>query len=60
MSHILFAPEGRLAAGGVKQNDYLDWCKVAKLMNDGLHLTIDGLNLIRTIKDGMNKGRSKE
>ena len=45
---------------GVKQNDYLDWCRAAKLMNDGSHLTIEGLNLIRTIKDGMNKGRSKE
>ena len=29
-------------------------------MNDGSHLTIEGLNLIRQIKDGMNKGRPKE
>lgn len=43
---------------GVKQTDFLDWCKVAKLMNNGSHLTIEGLNLIRRIKDGMNKGRS--
>lgn len=42
---------------GVKQLDYLDWCKIAKLMTDGSHLTKDGLNLIRTIKSGMNKGR---
>jgi LAGLIDADG DNA endonuclease family protein len=42
---------------GIKQNDFSDWCKVAKLMNDGSHLTIEGLNLIRTIKEGMNKGR---
>ena len=45
---------------GIKQKDFLDWCKVARLMNGGSHLTIEGLNLIRTIKDGMNKGRSKE
>jgi hypothetical protein len=42
---------------GVKQNDFLDWCKTAKLINDGSHLTNDGLNLIRIIKNGMNKGR---
>ena len=42
---------------GIKENDFSDWCKVAKLMNDGSHLTNEGLNLIRTIKDGMNKGR---
>ena len=42
---------------GIKQNDFSDWCKIAKLMNDGSHLTIEGLNLIRTIKNGMNKGR---
>ena len=42
---------------GVKFYDYLDWCKIAKLMNDGSHLTLDGLNLIRKIKTGINKGR---
>jgi hypothetical protein len=31
--------------------------KQQKQMNDGLHLTMEGLKLIRTIKDGMNKGR---
>jgi hypothetical protein len=36
----------------------MDWCKIAKLMNDGSLLTLDGLNLIRTIKSGMNKGRN--
>jgi hypothetical protein len=42
---------------GIKQLDYLDFCKIAKLMADDCHLTIEGLNLIRTIKSGMNKGR---
>ena len=39
---------------GIKQNDFSDWCKIAKLMNDGSHLTVEGLKLIRTIKEGMN------
>jgi len=42
---------------GVKLFDYLDWCKIAKLMNEGTHLTFEGLNLIRQIKSGMNRGR---
>ena len=42
---------------GVKLIDYLDWCKAAKLIKEGLHLTIEGLNLIKEIKSGMNKGR---
>jgi hypothetical protein len=45
---------------GVKQLDYLDWCKVAKLMNNNNHLTDEGLALIRSIKEGMNKGRLKK
>jgi len=42
---------------GVKNLDYLDWSQVAKLMNEGKHLTIEGLDLIRTIKASMNRGR---
>ena len=42
---------------GVKQLDYLDWCKIAKLVNKGSHLTLEGLNKIREIKSGMNTGR---
>lgn len=45
---------------GVKQLDYLDWCKVVKLMNEGQHLRIEGLSLIRAIKEKMNRGRSIE
>lgn len=43
---------------GVKLLDYLDWCKIAKLMMDGTHLTLEGLDLIRKIKSGMNTGRN--
>ena len=42
---------------GVKKNDYLDWCRVARLISNKAHLTQDGLNLIRTIKSGMNSCR---
>jgi hypothetical protein len=42
---------------GVKLFDFLDWCKIAELMSDGSHLTVEGLNLIRTIKSEMNTGR---
>ena len=42
---------------GVKLIDYLDWCKVARLMNEGSHLTEEGIKLIREIKSGMNTGR---
>jgi hypothetical protein len=42
---------------GVKLFDYLDWCEIAKIMIDGKHLTVEGLNLIRSIKSGMNTGR---
>jgi hypothetical protein len=42
---------------GVKLFDYLDWCEIAKLMNDGKHLTVEGLKSIRSIKSGMNTGR---
>jgi len=44
---------------GVKFFDYLDWCNVAKIMSNKAHLTQEGLNLIRTIKSGINKGREK-
>ena len=43
---------------GIKLNDYLDWCKINQLMNNGLHLTNKGLNIIQKIKSGMNKGTS--
>ena len=45
---------------GIKLFDYLDWCKVANIMNKGSHLTIEGLNLIRELKAGMNRGRKYE
>jgi LAGLIDADG endonuclease len=42
---------------GIKQLDFLDFCKIAKIMSEGNHLTSEGLDLIRIIKSGMNTGR---
>ena len=42
---------------GVKHLDFLDFCEVAKLMSKGKHLTTNGLNLIRIIKNRMNTNR---
>lgn len=45
---------------GIKFQDYIDWCKIHKLMLNRSHLTVEGINLIREIKLGMNKGRNSE
>jgi hypothetical protein len=37
--------------------DYRDFCKVVKLINNKSHLTLEGLNFIKNIKLGMNRGR---
>jgi hypothetical protein len=42
---------------GVKILDYLDWCKIAKLISEDSHLTLEGLEKIREIKKNMNTGR---
>lgn len=42
---------------GVKLENFKDWCIVAKLVKDNIHLTPEGINEIRKIKIRMNKGR---
>ena len=42
---------------GMKAIDFDDWCKAAELMKNKIHLTAEGLEEIRKIKAGMNKGR---
>lgn len=42
---------------GVKRLDYLDWCKVAELMQNKVHLTKEGIDEIKKIKSRMNTGR---
>jgi hypothetical protein len=41
----------------VKQLDFQDFCKVAKLMKEGAHRTKYGLEQIRLIKAKMNTQR---
>jgi hypothetical protein len=43
---------------GVKAKDFADFCKVADLIRKKAHLTSEGLEQIRVIKSGMNKGRN--
>ena len=42
---------------GIKHLDFLDFCDVAKIMSEGKHLTSEGLDLIRRIKNKMNMKR---
>lgn len=42
---------------GTKNKDFLDFCRIADMMNKKEHLTLKGLQLIREIKAGMNTGR---
>ena len=42
---------------GVKALDFSDFCRAASLMKDKKHLTVEGLDQIRQIKAGMNRGR---
>ena len=43
---------------GIKSEDFADWCKVGEMIKAKDHLTSSGLDKIREIKSGMNKGRS--
>nr|YP_010424038.1 hypothetical protein NQV51_mgp17 [Aspergillus sclerotioniger]USH57637.1 hypothetical protein [Aspergillus sclerotioniger] len=45
---------------GIKLYDYYDWCKIHSLMVNRKHLTVEGINSIRNIKSGMNRGRKFE
>ena len=42
---------------GVKALDFADLCKVAEMMKNKQHLTMEGLDQIKKINDGMNTGR---
>ena len=42
---------------GVKQLDFLDFCEVAQIMSEGKHLTTEGLELVKKIKNKMNTKR---
>lgn len=42
---------------GIKALDFADFCKVAELIKNKVHLTEEGLEQIQKIKAGMNQGR---
>ena len=42
---------------GVKSMDFLDFCNIAKIIEDKSHLTPEGLKKIKSLKSGMNKSR---
>jgi len=42
---------------GVKLDNFQDFCKVAKLVGDKDHLTVEGLEKIRLLKSNMNTFR---
>lgn len=42
---------------GVKTQDFSDFCRVVELIKEKKHLTKNGLDQIRQIKTGMNRGR---
>jgi hypothetical protein len=41
----------------VKYWDYLDFCKIANIMETKEHLTLEGLKKIKSLKSGMNSSR---
>ena len=42
---------------GIKYMDFQDFVKIANLMENKGHLTIEGLKKIKSLKSGMNRGR---
>lgn len=42
---------------GIKLQDFYDFCKIANIMENKDHLTLEGLNKIKSLKSGMNTGR---
>jgi hypothetical protein len=42
---------------GVKNLEYLNFLEAIELFKNKAHLTLEGLEQIRTIKSGMNTGR---
>ncbi len=42
---------------GTKQLNYMDWCKILKLKEEGYHLTVEGIDLIKNIKSQINSSR---
>ena len=43
---------------GIKNLNYLDFCKIMELVQSKVHITTKGINKIKPIKQGMNFGRT--
>ena len=43
---------------GIKNLNYLDFCKIMELVQSKVHMTTEGINKIKTIKEGINFGRT--
>lgn len=43
---------------GAKSLDFIDWCKIQKLIFENKHRTLEGLDLINNIRSGMNNNRN--
>lgn len=43
---------------GVKKQDFLNWCKIAKIIKERKHLTLEGINQIKKIKSRINTGKN--
>ena len=43
---------------GNKKEDFQDFCHITAMVKNKKHLTVEGLEEIRLIKAGMNRGRS--
>lgn len=54
---IPFGPKPAGQGQGVKYLNYLVFCKAAEYIKNKEHLTKQGLDKIKEIKTGMNKGR---
>lgn len=45
---------------GIKSMDYKDFCQVANIVKEKSHLTPEGIKAIKSLKSGMNRGRTYE
>ena len=58
--NILIPFFNKYTVRGVKSLEYTDFCKIAFLMRDKAHLTMEGCDQIRNIKAGMNTRREPD
>lgn len=42
---------------GIKNLNYQDFCQIMELVHSKVHLTTEGINKVKSIKEGMNFGR---